>query len=570
MKANAVALSSTAPVDRSVQQWTGLVSGLLCLLAAGLFTLHYLHLRADFPANTPWMDWAKYTDEGWYGDAAIRFFTRGGHWFLPGDFNPAVALPVWPILLGLVFRVTGVSVVAARALAVSVFGFAALVAALLIYRALSDQHARQHPTAARSPAPSVAAASLLVLLAASPFLFAFSRMAILEPLLLLLGLLALLAASTLPQACTRPGAWLPSAIIIGILLPLMVLTKTTALFLLPSIVWMLWARSGYSLHRALPPLLTAGTLAGTLWLFYFGLVVHPHFLADYRYLFSANAYTGITLANGRQVLTDTLLDGRWISPALAPAALAAALLGLVLPVLRRQPLFASLLLWIAGYAAFLAYHDNLQPRYYLVLAVPLLALLPLTLGTLWLTLPAGPVQPSATSLARTTLLLTVALIGLTAVHEAITTVRYTRSPTYSFLSAADQIQRIITADPNHSQLLLSISGSDISLMTGLHSICDDFGTLELDDRLERYKPGWYAAWNHVEDDKMDALAPLVHLERVAAFPAYDDPERNLLILYRLESAGEHRAERRRRAHRHIPRRLVTRNGQQPSPTQLQH
>ena len=107
-------------------------------------------------------------------------------------------------------------------------------------------------------------------------------------------------------------------------------------------------------------------------------------------------------------------------------------------------------------------------------------------------------------------------------------------------------------------------------MTGLHSICDDFGTLDLDDRLELYKPGWYAAWNHVEDDKMDALAPLFHLERVAAFPAYDDPERNLLVLYRLESAGEHRAERRRRAHRAIPRRLRTRTGQQPSPLQLQH
>jgi len=52
------------------------------------------------------MDWAKYTDEGWYGDAAIRHYQLG-HWYVPGDFNPAAALPVWPLLELALFRVTG-------------------------------------------------------------------------------------------------------------------------------------------------------------------------------------------------------------------------------------------------------------------------------------------------------------------------------------------------------------------------------------------------------------------------------------------------------------------------------
>ena len=51
--------------------------GLLLLAAAAVFfAFHFLHLTADFPNNSPWMDWAKYTDEGWYGDAAIRHFIR--------------------------------------------------------------------------------------------------------------------------------------------------------------------------------------------------------------------------------------------------------------------------------------------------------------------------------------------------------------------------------------------------------------------------------------------------------------------------------------------------------------
>jgi hypothetical protein len=69
----------------------------------------------------------------------------------------------------------------------------------------------------------------------------------------------------------------------------------------------------------------------------------------------------------------------------------------------------------------------------------------------------------------------------------------------------------------------------------LPSICDDFGTMTLPDRVATYKPGWFATWNDVEDDKMDALSPMYRLVRVATLPAFDDPERNLLILYRLDA-----------------------------------
>jgi len=74
----------------------------ICLL----FAAHLLHLRADFPNFSPWMDYSKYTDEGWYGNGAIRHFLSGS-WRLPGDFNPAAALPVWPVIEGLVFSFHG-------------------------------------------------------------------------------------------------------------------------------------------------------------------------------------------------------------------------------------------------------------------------------------------------------------------------------------------------------------------------------------------------------------------------------------------------------------------------------
>jgi hypothetical protein len=105
-------------------------------------------------------------------------------------------------------------------------------------------------------------------------------------------------------------------------------------------------------------------------------------------------------------------------------------------------------------------------------------------------------------------------------------------------------------------------------MTGLPSIDDDFGTLDLDQRVAKYHPGWYIAWNELDDDKADAITPLYQPVRVAAFPALDDPDRNLLIVYRLDPKAPTPSVHP--PHRHIPKPLQTKIGQQPATTQLQH
>ncbi|WP_263367580.1 ArnT family glycosyltransferase [Edaphobacter bradus] len=539
----------------------------LLALSAVFFALHALHLRADFPNHSPWMDWAKYTDEGWYGDAAIRHFQRG-HWYVPGDFNPAAALPVWPLVESFVFRFTGVSVVAARALTVGVFGLILVASFLLLRRWLSSSvQPGEQKSASLAPAIGV------LLLAVSPFCYAFMRLAILEPMLILLTLLAMLSASyirpvergrveSLRGLYRQPGVVWPT-LALGLLVPLMVLTKTTAVFLLPAIVWLLFARAGYSLRSLLHIGLPIAVLSAGIWLGYFGFIVRPHFLSDYRYLFSANAYTGITTENALTVLRDTFTDGMWIGRLLYPLALAATLIAVFLtPRLFRVPLVPALLLWSIGYAAFLAYHNNLQPRYYLVIAVPLTLFLVVALESIWNR--RGIVAP----LHHLAAVSAMAALALVVATDARQTLHFVRNPEYTFADAADRIHRIIASDPTHSPLVLSISGSDLSLMTGLPSICDDFGTMELAARVRAYRPGWYVTWNEVDDDKMDALSPLYHLQRVAAFPAMDDPERNLLILYRLDPPTP--ASPRRHRSRPVPHLLVTSFGQQPSAAQLEH
>lgn len=522
-----------------------LIGWLLLGFASAFFALHFVHLSADFPNHSPWMDWSKYTDEGWYGDAAIRQIQLG-NWYVRGDFNPAVALPVWPALEFLVFSVTGVSLVAARAISVTAFG-GILIASYLLLRRFSGE-------------ASVAPAAAVTMLAVSPFCFVFTRLAILEPLLVLLTLLALLAA-----ASARAGR--TTAIVsLGLLLPLMVLTKTTAVFLLPSVLWMLWAADGYRVRRLLLTGFIVSAIAGAVWSAYYFLLVRPRFLEDYRYLFSANAYTGITRENARTVIQATFADGMWIGSITYPFALVAVAAALVL--FRRwfrNPLLPSLVLWAAGYAAFLAYHNNLQPRYYLVIAVPLTLLVPAMCDEAL----RAFTDLAARNMVRKGfgLLIAAGFVTLCAT-DARKTLEFLRSPQYEFTNVAMELSRVVRADKDHNPLVLSISGSDLSLMTGLPSICDDFGTMALEDRAALYRPGWYATWNQVDDDKMDALSPLFHLERVASFMAFDDPERNQLILYRLDPPVAQEVRKKRR--NSVPKRLQTKVGQQPSANQLEH
>ncbi len=529
----------------------------LLLLGASVvfFVLHFVHLTADFPNHSPWMDWSKYTDEGWYGDAAIRHFVSG-HWYWKGDFNPAVALPVWPALELLVFKFTGVSVTAARALTLCVFGFTLVTLYLLIQR-----HTRPR---SREFGQSLAAPIAIFFLCTSPFLFVFMRMAILEPLLVALTALGLLTASEmrpihLQGRRLRGGG---TALLLALILPGLVLTKTTGICLFPAIFYMIWARADYRLRPALRLALPPAVGGVALWCGYYFFFVRPHYLEDYQYLFSANAYTGIGLEPVAKVILNTIADGAWMGKLIYVTFFIVIALALFWrPRTLTNPLFPSLLLWIGGYFAFLAYHNNLQPRYYLVVAVPITVVVAMGMDSF------RRAQHRAGRLAAS---IACALLVLAiAVPDAMQQITFLRHPTYQFEAAAQGIKGIVLADKTHSHLILSISGSDLTLMTGLPSIDDDFGTYDMDVRVKQYKPGWYAAWNDVEDDKADAITPMYQMKRVAAFPAYDDPDRNLLILYRLDP-GTETPPPRHRVRRHIPKALVTKMGQQPSDNQLQH
>src|SRR5262249_20338928 len=120
---------------------------LVFVLLVGINGLRFVHLDADFPLGVT-TSRALYTDEGLYSFNAVRM-SAGRSWYVPGELNAGINLPVAPILQVGAFRVSGHSLIVARSLvaasailliAVSValtLRYAPLVSALLVAATLS-------------------------------------------------------------------------------------------------------------------------------------------------------------------------------------------------------------------------------------------------------------------------------------------------------------------------------------------------------------------------------------------------------------------------------------------------
>jgi hypothetical protein len=500
------------------------------VLIGGFAVLHGLHLSADFPNNTPWFcDWAKYTDEGWYGNAAIRAHLFG-NWYLQGDFNPAPAVPVWPFLEWVLFFFTGVTVQAVRGLAIAFF-FANLLLSYLLLRARG---------------PRWMALLAVTLLVTSPFLYCFSRLAILEPMLIALMLGALNLAVRLPRL-RRPvwaSAW------IGLLFTLMMLTKTTAVFLLLALGWAmllpLWQNRRLALRCTLA---AAGAFAVSfgLWM---ALIVAFGLLPDYKYLFFVNKYIKPPEFYWPLVsLWWSFHGGLWVDHILIPLAglvvVGAAVAGTVLSRhnawgrgLLLDPVFGASVWAVAGYILFMTYQNHPQPRYFAVVAF--FCFFVVAQGAealLGRTAPAGENR----MLRGPAHLLGWGVIGLAVLAMSVNgawTLNYADHPEYTFVNAAQRLTQYIDAHPNGKRLLVSVSGDQITLVTHLPTLCDDFGTPsrlfpDLPSKLAFYQPGWYATWNDMDPGTLEDLHNHFSVEQAASFRAFDDPDRNLLVLFKL-------------------------------------
>jgi hypothetical protein len=504
---------------------------LLFILSFAL--LHALHLSADFPNHTPWyMDWAKYTDEGWYGNAAIRAHLFG-NWYLAGDFNPAPAVPLWPFLEWVLFFFTGVTVEAARGLTVAFFFCNLLLSYLLL----------------RTTGPRWIALMALTLIVTSPFIYCFSRLAILEPMLITLTLAALNLAVRLPRL-RRPVI---ASVFIGLLFTLMMLTKTTAVFLLPALGWAMLLPLWRDRKLAMRVTLSAAGASAASFGLWMALIVHLGLYADYKYLFFVNKYIKPSELTWPLVsLWWSFHGGLWAGRILIPLAGLVTLIAIAVAIsawfrssaaaahqnswahnLLLDPVFGASILSVAGYILFMTYQNHPQPRYFAVVAVFCFFILAQGAGALLS--QAAPSNESTPRRSRGRFLgwAMIALAGLTAAFNGLQTLNYAAHPEYTFVNAARRLTQYIDTHPNGNRLMVSISGDQITLVTHLPTLCDDFGTEDLAAKMASYQPGWYAAWNDLDPGTLADIHQHFLLEQVASFRAFDDPERNVLVLFKL-------------------------------------
>ena len=482
------------PATRNAaERW---LCAIVLLLTLALCLLRFAYLRADFPNYSPWMlDQAKFTDEGWWANAAVRHFLIG-HWRIPGDYNPAAAVPLWPVLLTLLFQFTGANIVAVRALSVT-FSLATVVLVYLLTR--------------RYGGTETAAALAALLLAASSFAFAFSRLATLDTVVNFEWALLMWVASY----ATPKRIW--PLVTLGVLIPVMLLTKTTALALLPSVLWLLWMAARKSFRAILAVIAMAGAWCGI----YLAVVLRSRYAEDYRYFFHINALVGVEWERTASLLLQLFRHGMWIDRILYPVALAILLLSVVwLRQLWRNPLFAAAWIAFAGEAIYIfRRQDDYAPRYFLAMLIPLIFVVVLTLHEL---------KSRKHSLAY----LLAGTLAVALILDIAQVLSFLKHRQYQFYAAAKSIQAIVSRNPKAHRLLLGSSADQLSLMVGIPAVNDGYGSQDLDKKTAFYQPGWYLGWNELDQDILSYLSAF-RLDQVASFPVFDHDQRDRLILYRM-------------------------------------
>ena len=439
---------------------------------------------------------------------------------MAGDFNPAVAAPLWPFLEWILFFFTGVSIEAARGLAVGLFFVNLLLSYLLL----------------RERGQLWVALLALTLMVTSPFLYCFGRLAILEPLLTTLTLAALNVAVR-AHRLRRPALAAAAA---GLLFAPMVLTKMTAVFFLPALLWALvlpmWRNRKLAL-RCLAAATAAAFLPLAAWM---GLIWRCGLWRDFKYYFLVNKYPKPPELYWPVLSSWWSLHGLlWVDRILIPLAIVVVLTGLLawrggwLRGLVRDPVFGASVLGIAGCVGLMAIQNHPQPRYFAPAAVFCFFLIAQGAGAMVARrtpLPEPKPRRRVSAILRldcgggvTGCLcpqrrMDAELCGASGVHVC---------------ERGGATGAVYRRAPEWKAALVATSGDELTLITHVPSICDDFGTEKLVPKLAEHQPGWWATWNDIDPGTLEDLHVRYSIEQVAVFRAYDHPDRNMLVLFKL-------------------------------------
>lgn len=470
---------------------TGLRWASVCLTLI-FSALHFVHLGADFPGR--WKEHAVLTDEGWYGRAAVLEVQQQS-WHMAGDFNPAVATPLFPLLETGLFYLTGVNVTAARALEAGFFLVMIFGVMWLLWKETGVD----------------VALWVGALLSTSYFYFALSRLAILEA--------PAAAFLVLAACCARMGrSPVLRGLCVGVLLLASVLVKLSSAFAVPAILYFVSISASSTRSRVTAMAVSCLPLAAGLG-FYRMALLRPY-AADYSYFSAINMKNRLHLSGSVRSLAHALLDGGRFAPLLYILAVL-SLLYLVGRRVRYSPLLKFSMLWAGCYALYMTAVHYAPPRYFVAAAVPF---------ALWIGLATASSlqQPSGWQFLfaigiGAAILINGTLVGL-----------YLAKPSYSFLGMAQNIRARMIENGNPNAYLLGHFADTMSMMSGVHSVNSEHGTEPLEWRIEHYHPAYYAGEANSPDPQVLALLRKdFELTPIAHYDILNGKNRSMVVLYRL-------------------------------------
>lgn len=478
--------ASAPPTAGGLPRLDDLAVGAL-VAAVLLFALRLLDLEADLPWDLSWSS-GVYDDEGIYARNAV-WWVETGRWLIPAGYNTALNYPVPFLFQSVAFRVLGTSLFAARMVSVAFAGGLIVVSGLL----------------ARRTVGRLAAALVVLLLASHPLLFFYSRYAHLDVAMVFWCVLAVLL-----MAARWPTPWL--VVGAGVAALLGVLTKTSAVFVIPVLVLVPLVADSYRGDRLRPVVWLLGTLV-TGWLLYFLLWVWPH-AADYAAVAQSVTTDRMRLEVG-WIVTGFLLALANLAVRDSTLTVVALIAALFLPLLhvftrREKAVLAGALLWLALYLGLIGLTHYLPTRYF-VPAVPAMALI------------AGLALKTVARLGRGGRVLAIAAVTGIVADQSLSIAVYLAGPNHSMRDVAGMITRDLERTPHESPLLMGHSSGTPALMLGMPSIGEFLGTGDVLEKLRVHEPSHHLSDGVMRSDTRRALAeagyqPLL----VDSVPVYGD------------------------------------------------
>lgn len=477
-----------------------LTAGMLAFVLV-FIVIRFINIDADFPY---WLTLSSllYSDEGWYCNAAVFHFMYG-HWYVPGDLNLAINMPFGHIAVGVMFCLFGMNVVVARTTVILFFLLLIFSVCMLVKKEFGR----------------TAGILAALILSTNMYYFAYSRFVIMEIPMISLVVLSMLISTSFEYKHRHYSYFLACIVLfVG------VLTKNTAVFAVPMIAYMNAARERTTGGRLLAGFGTLALCGGSILLY--NTLAHYYFPYDFAYFkwlnFDMRVKYGYQFVNAQLAL----LDGSDLDSFLYPVALFATLFMMfAFKAFRRNVLVVASILWFACNLVSLSLVSGSPTRYFLPQLVPVVILFCATWRFVLDRATSAGVVAVACFVAAVPIFWNSARVVEYMIHPRYTYVALTRDVT-------EAVEREVGGDRSKA-LIMGNMAPQLTLMTGLRSI-SFIAPGETEERLRTFRPNFCVVLGET-DEIVKTLKPLVHMEMIGEFDAFDNYYMNRRFrLYRIE------------------------------------